>query len=158
MDDNEMAASSLKSETAPNQRLGFMLYRAGLAISRGYERALKPIDVSPVESGVLSALCYSGPNHVRGLARLLGVGRQTIVNVTKTLENRKWIVRNTSSEDARLALFTIAPAGRRKLESIEEIARAFDRELRAIVGSANEERLTKQLLQIVESPLLAYED
>jgi DNA-binding MarR family transcriptional regulator len=158
MDDNEMTSPSNLTEAAPNQRLGFMLYRTGLAVSRGYERALKPIETSPVEAGVLSALSYSGPNHVRGLARMLGVGRQTIVNVTKTLEARKWIVRKASGEDARLALFSVAPAGRRRLESIEAIAQAFDHELRMIVGAGNEARLTQQLQQIVDSPLLAYED
>jgi DNA-binding MarR family transcriptional regulator len=143
--------------TEPKQRLGFLLYRAGLAVSRGYERALKPIDVAPVEAGVLSALCYSGPNHVRGLARLLGVGRQTIVNTTKSLELQSLILRITSEEDARLTTFSIAPAGKRKLKQVEIIAQAFDQELRTIVGVNHEAVLIQKLASIVESPLLAYE-
>jgi DNA-binding MarR family transcriptional regulator len=143
--------------TEPKQRLGFLLYRAGLAVSRGYERALKPIDVAPVEAGVLSALCYSGPNHVRGLARLLGVGRQTIVNTTKSLELQSLILRITSEEDARLTTFSIAPAGKRKLKQVEIIAQAFDQELRTIVGVNHEAVLIQKLASIVESPSLAYE-
>jgi DNA-binding MarR family transcriptional regulator len=144
--------------TKPNQRLGFLMYRAGLAISRGYERALKPIDIAPLEAGVLSSLGYGGPNHVRGLARLLGVGRQTIVNVTRSLEGKKWIVRKTSREDARLVMFAIAAAGSRKLDALETIAQSFDEELRLIVGANNESQLVAQLLRVVEAPTLAYED
>jgi DNA-binding MarR family transcriptional regulator len=152
-----MPTSTENAPTEPQQRLGFLLYRAGLAVSRGYERALKPIDVAPVEAGVLSALCYSGPNHVRGLARLLGVGRQTIVNTTKSLELRSFIVRKISGEDARLATFTIASAGKRKLKQVEIIAQTFDQELRLIVGANYEPVLIQKLAGIVDSPLLAYE-
>jgi DNA-binding MarR family transcriptional regulator len=144
-------------ETAPKQRLGFLLYRAGLAVARGYERALKPIGVAPVEAGVLSALCYSGPNHVRGLARLLGVGRQTIVNTTKSLEAQRFILRAVSDEDARLVSFSIAAAGKKRLKKIEIIAQAFDEELRSIVGKDNETVLIEYLARVVDSPLLAYE-
>jgi DNA-binding MarR family transcriptional regulator len=152
-----MPANVKDIKTEPKQRLGFLLYRAGLAVSRGYERALKPIGVAPVEAGVLSALCYSGPNHVRGLARLLGVGRQTIVNTTKSLEAQRFILRAVSEEDARLVSFSIAAAGKRRLKQIEIIAQTFDEELRVIVGEDSELVLIEHLARIVDSPLLAYE-
>jgi DNA-binding MarR family transcriptional regulator len=152
-----MPTTIKNATTEPKQRLGFLIYRAGLAVSRGYERALKPICVAPVEAGVLSALCYNGPNHIRGLARLIGVGRQTIVNTTKSLEVRHLILRAVAEEDSRLAIFTIATAGKRKLKQIEIIAQAFDQELRTIVGANHELVLIQKLAGIVDSPLLAYE-
>jgi DNA-binding MarR family transcriptional regulator len=157
MDDNSF---SLPPEIpgGNDQRLGFLIYRAGLAVSRGYERALKPIGVMPVEAGVLTALRHGGPNHVRGLARALGVGRQTIVNVTRALEERRWIARGASEEDARLAVFAIAPAGRLKLHAIETLASAFDAKLREIVGLEQEAGLIEHLRQIVEAQFLAHED
>lgn len=152
-----MPANVKDIKTEPKQRLGFLLYRAGLAVARGYERALKPIGVAPVEAGVLSALCYSGPNHVRRLARLLGVGRQTIVNTSKSLEAQRFILRAVSEEDARLVSFSITAAGKRRLKQIEIIAQAFDEKLRAIVQEDNELVLIEHLARIVDSPLLAYE-
>jgi DNA-binding MarR family transcriptional regulator len=152
-----MTKNDKNTKTEPKQRLGFLLYRAGLAVSRGYERALTPMGVAPVEAGVMSALCYSGPNHVRGLARLLGVGRQTIVNTTKSLEAQRLIFRSASDSDSRLATFSIATAGKRKLKKIEIIAQAFDQELRTIVGADHELALIEHLAAIVDSPLLAYE-
>jgi DNA-binding MarR family transcriptional regulator len=152
-----MPANVKDMKTEPKQRLGFLLYRTGLAVSRGYERALKPIGVTPVEAGVLSALCYNGPNHVRALARLLGVGRQTIVNTTKSLEVQRLIFRTNSEEDSRLATFSIGTAGKSKLSRIEVIAQAFDQELRTIVGADQELTLIQHLIKIVDSPLLAYE-
>lgn len=144
--------------SAPDARLGFMLYRCGLAVARGFDRALKPIETTPSEAGVLSALAYSGPNHVRGLARMLGLGRQTMVNVTRRLDEAQFVVRVPSQQDARLSLFEITPTGRRKLGQIETIASAFDAELRAIVGAGREAELTPLLQRIVDAPFLAYED
>jgi DNA-binding MarR family transcriptional regulator len=157
MDDNSSERPPLPGG-GNDQRLGFLIYRAGLAVSRGYERALKPLGVMPVEAGVLTALRHGGPNHVRGLARALGVGRQTIVNVTRALEERTWIGRSASEEDARLAVFTIAPAGRQKLNAIEKLASAFDAKLREVVGLEQEAGLIQQLQQIVEAQFLAHED
>lgn len=150
-----MAASEA---SAPRERLGFMIYRSGLAVSRGFERALNPIGTTPSEAGVLSALAYSGPNHVRALARLLGLGRQTIVNVTRRLEDQHFVERSASREDARLSMFAITPIGRRKLAAVEKIAAAFDQQLRTIVGAQREADLTQVLQKIVDAPFLAYED
>jgi DNA-binding MarR family transcriptional regulator len=140
------------------QRLGFLVYRAGLAVSRGYERALKPIGVMPVEAGVLGSLGYGGPNHVRGLARQLGVGRQTIVNVTRVLEQRGWISRAPSEQDARLVIFSIDQDGRAILVSVEQIAQTFDGKLDDIVGTTQDIMLIDQLQRIVDAPFLAHED
>jgi DNA-binding MarR family transcriptional regulator len=145
-------------DSGPRDRLGFLVYRAGLAIGRGYERALEPIDVAPTEAGLLMALAYSGPNHVRGLARLLGIGRQTVTNVARMLERREWISRVTSDSDARLTLFHIAPLGQRQLIRIEELSTAFDVWLREVVGAAHEALLIERLKAIVDAPLLAHEE
>jgi MarR family transcriptional regulator, organic hydroperoxide resistance regulator len=144
--------------SANEQRLGFMIYRAGLAIARGYERVLSPIKVVPVESGVLGSLCYRGPNHVRGLARQLGVGRQTIVNVTKSLESKGWISRALSANDARLVMFSISQSGRKKMQSIEAISTEFDTRLSEIVGKSNEHKMIQLLRDIVSSPFLGHQD
>lgn len=135
-----------------------MIYRAGLAIARGYERVLKPINVVPVEAGVLGSLCYEGPNHVRGLARQLGVGRQTIVNVTKSLEAKTWINRSVSPEDGRLVVFSIRQPGQDKMHEIEAIAAEFDARLRNIVGRSHENALIGHMKAIVGSAYLGYED
>lgn len=142
----------------PGARLGFVVYRAGLAVSRGYERALKPIKATPVDAGVLSVLAYSGAHHTRALGRMLGLGRQTIVNVTKRLEEQGLIARATSDSDGRLAVFAVTETGRQRLAEIEVIAAAFDRQLTAIVGAASEPILIEKLQLILEAPALSHED
>jgi DNA-binding MarR family transcriptional regulator len=153
-----MTSSRTRKPTEPTARLGFLLYRSGLAIARGYERALKPIDASPTDAGVLSALAYSGPNHTRGLARMLGLGRQTIVNVTKRLEDSGLIARNASDRDGRLAVFAISKKGSTRLAEIEVIASGFDGQLSAIVGAANEQGLVETLQRILAAPMLTHEE
>ncbi len=144
--------------TPPEARPGFLVYRAGLAVARGYERALAPIDVSPPEAGVLSMLAYVGPNHVRGLARSLGLGRQSIVNVTKRLEECQFIARSKSRDDGRLTILSITPKGKRKLVAVERIVRQFDRRLQEVVGPAHERILCELLLKMVQAPFLAHDE
>jgi DNA-binding MarR family transcriptional regulator len=142
----------------PEARLGFVLYRAGLAVSRGYERALAPINASPADAGVLSTLAYDGPNHTRALGRLLGLGRQTIVNVTKRLEEAGLISRSAALQDRRLTLFEITVTGKKRLEGIERIASAFDQQLKEILGSDKEAELLQMLRPLLSTPAFAHED
>jgi DNA-binding MarR family transcriptional regulator len=158
MDDKKNEINSTHAASAPEARLGFMLYRAGLAVSRGFERALAPLEATPSETGVLSALAYSGPNHVRGLGRLLGIGRQTTVNVTRALIERQLICKSASPEDSRLVVYMISDSGRRVLEQCEVVARAFDQKLRDVVGPDNETLLLTSLRHVVAADFLAYED
>ena len=149
MDDMAQRSDDLRS---PESRLGFLLYRAGLAISRGYERALQPLAATPVEAGVLSVLAYEGPNHVRALGRKLGLGRQTIVNITKSLVESGLLERIASEADARLNLLTITRTGRARLVRIEKIATRFDQELRVVVGTEGERHMIEKLQKILVSP------
>jgi DNA-binding MarR family transcriptional regulator len=160
MDDKEMAIPKplAADGTAHEQRLGFLIYRAGLAVARGYERALKPIGVMPVEAGVLTSLHHGGPNHVRGLARQLGVGRQTIVNVTRALEQRSWIERRTSSDDGRLTIFSITTTGKNRLSEVEMLATAFDGQLREVIGQDHEATIIRHLQHVLGAAFLAHED
>ena len=146
------------TERPPSERLGFLLYRSGLAIARGYERALGPTKIMPTESGVLMTLAYQGPNHVRGMARFLGVGRQTVVNVTRRLEMAGLVARSASARDSRVAQFTITSLGRQKLLEIEDLAERFDARLRAIVGEENEALIVRTLHDLLEATFLAYEN
>ena len=142
----------------PTERLGFVVYRSGLAVARGYERALSPIGATPTDAGVLSTLASSGENHTRGLARLLGLGRQTVVNVTRRLEESGLIRRAADARDGRLALFAITEAGRRRLAEIETVASAFDQMLRDVVGAQDEAGVVVALRRILADPRLAHED
>ena len=110
------------------------------------------------EAGVLSALAFSRPNHVHGLGRELGLGRQTIVNVTKRLKDLSCVERSSSIEDARSTVFAIPEAGQRKLDEVEGIAPAFEAQLRNEEGGDQETNLTPALRRIVEAPFLAYMD
>lgn len=136
----------------PEHRLGFLLYRAGLAVEHAYALALRPLGVAPAEAGLLSSLAYAGPAHVRALGRSLGLGRQTVVNLTRKLAADGLVVSSASPDDARLTLFAITDAGRARLGEIEAVATAFDRRLRAAIDGATEPTLVEQLQRIVAAP------
>jgi DNA-binding MarR family transcriptional regulator len=157
MDEKSILEAQTVSQRPHEARLGFMVYRAGLAVSRGYERALAPVGITPADVGVLTSLRHGGANHVRGLARQLGLGRQTVVNVTKLLEQNLWIARRKDESDARLTLFQISPTGIQKLDDIEQTVADFDRLLAGIIDQLHEATLLDALSKIIQAPQFAYE-
>jgi len=68
----------------------------------------------------------------------LGISRQTIVNITKRLEEHKLIARSADAQDARITGFSITSNGREKLKEIEKIAMGFDEQMRSLRGSESE--------------------
>ncbi len=119
----------------PQDRVGFLIYRAGLHVARAYEERMRPAGFAPVEVGVLTLLASRGALHVRAVGRALGVSRQTAVNVTRDLERRGLVTRETPPEDRRALVVAIAPAGRDALARAEAIAQGYDAELAAAIGA-----------------------
>jgi DNA-binding MarR family transcriptional regulator len=146
------------SPPAPEARVGFLIYRAGLAVARGYERALAPLGMTPAEAGVLSALAYSGPAHVRELARRLGIGRQSAVNVTKALLAQGQIARIDGGADARLVVYGITPKGQERLAASEGTIGAFDRAVSEILGPDIVPTVSASLHRLVTAETLAHDD
>lgn len=139
---------------APEDTLGFLLYRVGLAVSRAYEAASREGGLRPVETGILSAIAADGPQHVRGLSRRLGVGRQTIVNLTDQLAARGLITKEASTEDARLVEVALTAQGRAALGKARKISARFDAALAEPLTPAREAAMCADLRALLASPLL----
>lgn len=123
--------------TPSTQRLGFLLYRVGLMVSRVYEVRMRPLGFAPAEVGLLTYLASEGADHVRAIARSLGVSPQTVVNLTRSLENRGLVSREASSSDQRAIMVGLTQAGRRALARADVLAKELDTELAQIVGPAS---------------------
>lgn len=146
-----------QSSSGTTASIGFLLYRSGLSIARGYERALAPLGVNPAQAGVLTALADGGPMHVRGLGRLLGLGRQTIVNVAKELTARSLLERCSDPTDERRTLLQITIEGRALLDQVRAIAIPFDAEIEELIGPDHLPAVAAALARVIESPGFAHE-
>ena len=125
-----------RSDVAPpDARLGFLIYRAGLAVAQAYADRMRPSGLTPGEVGVLTQLASYGPGHIREIGRALGVSPQTVVNLGRSLEAKQMVRHANSMEDRRTVLLSITEKGRETLDKADRIARAFDRAIEAAIGS-----------------------
>jgi DNA-binding MarR family transcriptional regulator len=89
--------------------------RAARAITRLYEKKLRPHGLRATQFSILAALALKGPTPVSELAELLGLERTTLTRSAALLERNGWIA-TAPSEDARKHPLRLTEAGRRKLE------------------------------------------
>jgi DNA-binding MarR family transcriptional regulator len=143
---------------APEHRLGFLLYRVGLAIQRAYEAGTAERGLKPSEAGILSSLAADGAQHVRGLGRRLGMGRQTVVNVSEALAARGLIDKRPDPDDARAVVLTITPAGQAALAASLAATDAFEAALAAPLGPERAAALQRDLSVLLASRLLALKE
>lgn len=91
--------------------------RAALAITRSFERDLRPHDIRITQFTILTNLAARGPQTMGALATLLGVERTTLTRNLSVLERRGWVWQKPDPDDSRARLVGIKPAGRRKAEA-----------------------------------------
>ena len=91
--------------------------RAALAITRSFERALRPHGIRVTQFSALTALLLHGPMTIGALADFLGLDRTTLTRNLNLIEDRRWIGVHTG-EDARLRVVEVTATGRRKIESV----------------------------------------
>jgi DNA-binding MarR family transcriptional regulator len=110
--------------------------RHARAITRLFERKLRPHGLRATQFSVLAALALKGPTPVKELAETLGLERTTLTRIGAVLERNGW-VSAAQSEDARQRPFRLTRAGRRKLEAAfpawKEAQELVDRQLTAPV-------------------------
>ncbi len=121
-----MARPTETSLAAPEERIGFLLYRAGLAVAQAYEARMRPSGFTPAEVGVLTHLASHGAGHIREVGRSLGVSPQTVINLARGLAAKGMVLRTGSPADRRTVILNITDNGRAALLRADEIARRFD--------------------------------
>lgn len=127
-------------EAGPSaQRLGFALFRIGLEVARTYEKELAPLGLRHEHAGVLLAVGYDGPMHIRALGRHLGANRQTIVNTVDALETNGAVERTSDPTDARVVVVRLTKKGQSLLRKVEGASARMDARL-AHVGTQTQRR------------------
>lgn len=98
----------------------FALKRAHQATRQYLEDGLAPYGLTAAQLDVLMAL--DEPHHLeqRELQKALGISSATLARILTTMEQQELIVRDTSSEDARVKVVSMSNSGIQLLRSIEE--------------------------------------
>lgn len=90
--------------------------RKARAITRLYEKKLRPHGLHATQFSILAVLALNGPTPLSELAELLGLERTTLTRSAALLERNRWLAA-APSEDLRQHPLRLTGTGRRKLES-----------------------------------------
>ncbi|SPE37769.1 Transcriptional regulator [Candidatus Sulfopaludibacter sp. SbA6] len=116
------------------------------ALRRATEEALAPLDLTPSQAELLSALANGSRLSNAGLARAAFVTPQSMVELLRSLETRGLIVRRPDPSGGRAMPAELTPQGARQLLAVHLAMRAVeDRLLRDL--EPDERARLRQLLE-----------
>ena len=99
-------------------RLFVMMARVMRSITGVLREQLKNWDLSLAEFGVLEALLHKGPVPLNHLAELVLTSAPGMTYTVKGLEQRELLRRRSSTDDQRVVVAELTPAGRRLIEKV----------------------------------------
>ena len=91
--------------------LGLASRRAARALSRSFERSLRPYGIRIGQFSALTALMLKGPMTIGTLADFLGVERTTLTRNLALIEANGWVAVHPGT-DARSRIVKVTSAGR----------------------------------------------
>ena len=87
--------------------------RASRAITRAFDRRLRPHGIRATQFSILVALIERGPSTIGELADELGIERTTLSRNLELILNQDWVKIEVGTDDARSRDVAITRAGRR---------------------------------------------
>ena len=91
--------------------------RASRAITRAFDRQLRPHGIRATQFSVLTMLMGYGPTTIGDLAEALGIERTTLTRNLTVLEDSGWVKIGVGPTDGRLRVVTATPKGRKAVSA-----------------------------------------
>ncbi|MFG1396257.1 MarR family winged helix-turn-helix transcriptional regulator [Roseixanthobacter pseudopolyaromaticivorans] len=126
------------AETELTERPGFLIRRLHQIHLAMFYEACSGLNVTPVQSSILTVLARRQGLDQAGLAAMIGVDRATVGQVIRRLAARGLVARGNSSEDKRLKLVHLTDEGRALLDQIAPLTAAAH--MRTLAALSDEER------------------
>ncbi|HTZ34897.1 MAG TPA: winged helix DNA-binding protein [Stellaceae bacterium] len=124
------------------------LQRAARAVSRRFDAAFRPLDLTNLQFSLLMSLNRPGPATMRSVATLLAMDRTTLTAALKPLARRGLVGIAADPADRRSKHLALTAAGRRLLAAALPIWRQEHAALDALLADRGAERLRAGLLAL----------
>lgn len=124
------------------------LRRAARAVSRRYDEALSPLDLSNGQFSMLAVIAGHQPVRIQTLADELAMDRTTVTAALKPLERRRLVAIAVSPADPRGRDASLTRAGEGLLARAIPIWQALQDEVGAHLPGATGEALRKSLSRL----------
>ncbi|HSS81545.1 MAG TPA: MarR family transcriptional regulator [Gaiellaceae bacterium] len=129
---------------------GMLLLKIGKAAERRFEKALKPLGLTPRHLGVLFEV-QARPTSQQALIETIGVDPSKLVGLLNDLEADGLIVRKRDPEDRRRHIVEVSAKGSARLEDAKKIAATVEEELLAGLDDDQRTELLGLLAQVADS-------
>lgn len=103
------------------QSIGFLLARARNLLASDIDAALKDLDISSQQMGIIVSLSKGTASTPFELSRLLGIDTGLMTRMLDKLEEKGLLERSRDDKDRRVVNLTLTRAGTRVADAIPEI-------------------------------------
>ncbi|MGL6208585.1 MAG: MarR family winged helix-turn-helix transcriptional regulator [Paracoccaceae bacterium] len=132
---------------SPLSCLTFNFQRTARSLVRGFEAAVKHLDLSAPQFTTLSLLSGFGPMTVSQLADRIGTERTTMTRNLDVMMNKGWIAAS-DSKDLRLRVCQITPEGRALLAKAVPAWQKWQARLVEIIGADNAQTMLATMAKL----------
>src|SRR3954464_6348621 len=106
---------------------GVLLLKIGKAAERRFEKALKPLGLTPRHLGVLFEV-QACPTSQQALIEMVGVDPSQLVGLVHDLQAARLLVRKRDPQDRRRHIVEVSAKGSARLEDAKKIAATAEEE------------------------------
>ncbi len=129
----------------------FAVRQAARHVTKLYERHLADAQLTSAQFSILGALAEGQPMTMADLASILVMDRTTLLRAMKPLQREDLLKSTSSPADPRQLVFSLSPAGLRKLKEALPLWNKAQQEFEAEVGEREAARLRRSLLSLAKN-------
>jgi DNA-binding MarR family transcriptional regulator len=141
--------------TQPFKGIAFRLSSLGYTVSRGFGKALAPLQLEPSEFAVLRSVGFNEGRSQQALAEQLRISPSRMVAIVDELESRKLLERRPNPTDRRARSLYLTKDGQKLLERGFAVARAFEERVSGGLSDVEIDQFVDLLDRVAESLELA---
>ncbi len=123
--------------------------RAARALGRRFDEVMRPFGLTNGQFSLLMSLNRPQPANLSSVASLLAMDRTTLTAALKPLERRGLVKIETDPADKRSRLMTLTPTGMTLLSDVLPIWKTTHKELEALLGGDEHDRLLQNLKKVL---------
>jgi DNA-binding MarR family transcriptional regulator len=131
-----------------DQRLGYVLRRAQLAVFADFFKSFAAHDIKPAQYSVLTIIASNVGLTQTQVAETLSIKKPNFVTMIRNLEKRGLVKRSATLHDKRSNILSLTKAGQALLSELEAIAESQEKKMRDYIGSNQYEALFEPLRQM----------
>ncbi|WP_416044733.1 MarR family winged helix-turn-helix transcriptional regulator [Clostridium tyrobutyricum] len=131
-----------------NECINFLLTKAQHNVFQYLKTNLEPLDVTPVQYGILKCLWTKDGQTPKQIADILGLDGSTITGILDRMEKKKFVKRTENPEDRRTLKVVITDKGSRLQKPVEEVVNKVNQYMLEIF-TEEEQKKFKNFLRLI---------